>query len=126
MDRRDVSQRKKRIGRKAIATLRVAISIERRLDGTPKKSRFQFRYEFRKWHLYVFLAIVALAIVGAFVFNIVNAQIATQRQSEAAKQQKIDEQKAKDRDECRSKLLIQKSNQVGKLTYDQLYGSQCQ
>ena len=125
MDRRDVSQRKKRIGRRAIATVRVAISIERKLDGGPKKSRFQFRYEFRKWHLYVALAFVVLATVGTFVFNIVSAQINTQRQTEQANQQKIDEQKAKNRDECRSKILIEKSNEVGKLTYDQLYGSQC-
>ena len=125
MDRKDVSQRKKRIGRKAIATVRVAISIERKLDGGPKKTRFQFHYEFRKWHLYVALALVVLAIVGIFAFTIVSAQINTQRQAEQASQQKINEQKAKDRDACRSKILIEKSNDVGKLTYDQLYGSQC-
>ncbi len=125
MDRRDVSQRKKRIGRKTIATVRLAVSIERKLDSGPKKSRFQIRYEFRKWHLYVAVAVIALAILGIFIFNIVNAQITTQRQAEQARQQKIDEQKAKDRDVCRSKILIQRSNQVGKLTYDQLYGSQC-
>jgi len=125
MDRRDVSQRKKRIGRKAIATVRIAISVERKLDGTPRKSRFQFRYEFRRWHLYSIAGLIVLAIVSIFVFNTVNAQMAAQQRTEETRQQKIDEQTAKDRDACRSKILIEKSDQVGKLTYDQLYGSQC-
>lgn len=127
MDRRELAQRKKRIGRKAIATVRVAISIDRKLDtATPSKKKFQFKYSFQKWHMYTALAVVVVVIVGTFVLNAVNAQIATQKAADQARQQKIDADAAKKRDECRSQIVSANPEQLGKLTYDQLYGDQCQ
>lgn len=127
MDRRELAQRKKRIGRKAIATVRVAISIDRKLDtATPSKKKFQFKYSFQKWHMYTALAVVVVVIVGTFVLNAVNAQIATQKAADQARQQKIEADAAKKRDECRSQIVSANPEQLGKLTYDQLYGDQCQ
>jgi len=127
MDRRELAQRKKRIGRKAIATVRVAISIDRKLDtATPSKKKFQFKYSFQKWHMYTALAVVVVVIVGTFVLNAVNAQIATQKAADQARQQKIDAAAEKKRDECRSQIVSANPDQLGKLTYDELYGKQCQ
>lgn len=122
-----MAQRKKRIGRKAIATVRFAVSIERRLD-TPKptKQKFQLKYSFQKWHLYTAVGVVAVVIVGIFVWNAVSAQVAKQKADEQARQQKIDEEAAKKRDACRQQLVTKKANQLGAITYDQLYGDSCQ
>ena len=127
MDRRELAQRKKRIGRKTIATVRVAISIDRKLNTTtPSKKKFQFKYSFKKWHVYTVLGVVAVVIVGTFVLNAMNAQIAAQKAADQARQQKIDADAAKKRDECRSQIVSANPDQLGKLTYDQLYGDQCQ
>ena len=127
MDRREVAQRKKRIGRKAIATVRFAVSIERRLDTSkPTKQKFQLKYSFQKWHLYAVAGVVALVIIGVFVWNAVSAQMAKQKADEQARQQKIDEEAAKKRDACRQQLVTKKANQLGAITYDQLYGDNCQ
>jgi len=127
MDRRELAQRKKRIGRKTIATVRVAISIDRKLNTTkPSKKKFQFKYSFQKWHMYTVLGLVVFVIVGSFVFNAVNAQIAAQKAADQARQQKIDADAAKKRDECRSQIVTANPDQLGKLTYDELYGKQCQ
>lgn len=127
MDRREFAQRKKRIGRKAIATVRVAISIDRKLDtATPSKKKFQFKYSFQKWHLYAGVGLVVVVIVGTFVFNAVSAQIASQKAAEQARQQKAAEDAAEKRDACRQKIVAQKADQLGTITYDQLYGNNCQ
>jgi flagellar biosynthesis/type III secretory pathway M-ring protein FliF/YscJ len=127
MDRRELSQRRKRVGRKAIATVRVAISIDRKLDtDKPSKQKFQFRYSFKKWHLYVALAVVAVVIIGGFVINAINTQIASQKATEAAKQQKAAEADALKRNSCREKITTEKADQLGTMTYDQLYGDNCQ
>jgi len=125
MERRELAQRKKRIGRKAIATVRVAITIDRKLDtNKPTKKKLQLSYEYRRWHLYAVVGAIVLIVVGIIVFNIVNAQISTQRAADQARQQKIDEAAAKKRDVCRAQVTAQKSAQVGTLTYDQLYGNE--
>lgn len=126
MDRRELAQRRKRIGRKAIATVRVAVTIDRKL-GThaSSKKKFQFKYSFRKWHAYAAAGLVALVIAGTFAINAVNAQIAAQKAAEQARQQKIDEEAAKKRDACRQKIVAEKVDQLGQITYDQLYGNQC-
>jgi flagellar biosynthesis/type III secretory pathway M-ring protein FliF/YscJ len=127
MDRRELVQKRKRIGRKAIATVRVAVTIDRKLDtGKPTKRRLQFRYEYRKWHLYTAVAVVVLVLIGIFVINTVSAQVAKQKADDQARQQKIDEEAAKKRDACRQKITSEKANQLGTITYDQLYGNQCQ
>lgn len=127
MDRRELAQRRKRVGRKAIATVRVAISIDRKLDtAKPTKKKFQFKYSFRKWHLYTVVGLVVVVIVGTFVLNAVNAQIAKQKADEQARQQKADEDAAKKREACRQQITTQKAGQLGTMTYDQLYGTNCQ
>jgi len=127
MERRELARRKKRIGRKAIATVRVAITIDRKLDTSkPTKKRLQFRYEYRRWHLYAAVGAIILVVMGVIVFNVVNTQISSQRAADQARQQKIDEAAAEKRDACRAQVTAQKSAQVGTLTYDQLYGDQCQ
>ena len=127
MDRREISQRRKRVGRKAIATVRVAISIDRKLDtDKPSKKKIQFKYSFKKWHLYTALGILVVAIVGGFAIRTINTQIASQKAAEAAKQQKAAEADALKRNSCREKITSEKADQLGTMTYDQLYGDNCQ
>jgi hypothetical protein len=108
MDRREHTRRKQRIGRKAIATVRVAITIDRKLDtSTPTKKKFHINYSFRKWHAYVAAGVVVVAVGAIFAINTINAQIAKQKAAEDARLQKIEEEKAIQRDECRGEILAQ-------------------
>lgn len=138
MQRRALSPlglRRQRIGRKALANARMAAGIERKLGGTSpsKKSktiprhpqRFRLGYTFRRWHVFATLGCIILLVSGSFAYQqIKQAQVMEQKKQADAKH-KAEAVAADKRQQCYKSVLATKSSQVGSVTYDQLYGNQC-
>ncbi len=81
MNRRVLSpagHRKLRIGRKVIATSKMAASLERRgvtVAMQPKKRKLAvLHYQFRRWHAFTALGVVVLIVISAFAINMIRAQ----------------------------------------------------
>lgn len=117
-------QRVKRIGRKAIACGRIAIAMDAKLAAKEvKKPRFSL--QFTRTHAFILAGVLFLSLVsfgGWTVFS--RHQSEQQRIADAAR---LAEEKkvAEKRQECFRSTIANKADQVGKVTFDQLYGDSC-
>ena len=138
MQRRVLSpagQRRARLGRKVIASSRVASSIERRLpqasSSSVKKRSLRGRlprvhYTFQRWHGFAALAIIILSVVGYFGYNWQHEQALATARAKAEIAQKAAVESQKKQQACMADVVSKKQDQLGKLTYDQLYDGLCQ
>lgn len=125
-------QRRLRVGRKAIATTRVAMSIERCLPETKRvaqrRPRFHLptiHYTFRKWHAIV-ASLIVLAGIGTSVFmNFQHQQAVAAERIRVAEAQKAAVKKETSRQACLADVTAKKKDQVGKATFDELYDGLC-
>lgn len=135
MQRRALSPlgvKRQKFGRKALASSRMAASIERRLPlATPqqeqksKKKLPNFHYTFRRWHAFAVLACLVIAIGGTFVYGQVQqAQVVAQKK-QADEKQKVEAAAAEKRQTCYQTVVSTNPTAVGKMTYDELYGKKC-
>ena len=134
MQRRALSPlglRRQRFGRKALASSRMATSIERKLPTTtlqkkPSRPSILSRYTFHRWHAFALLGYVAAIIIASFGYGQYRqVQVAEQQRQQTA-QQKADLDVANKRQACYKQIVTEKAAQVNTLTYDQLYGKKCQ
>ena len=137
MQRRALSPlgvKRQRVGRKALATARVFDSIERKLPvgavpigkSGPKRLFALFTsYQFRKWHAYVLLCLVAIGIVGNFLYSQLQYARAEDAKRQTDAKQKIEAASAEKRQECYKSIVAADPSRVNTLTYDQLYGTKC-
>lgn len=119
------SIRPRRIGRKALQADRLS-----RILTKHNSSKFDVANKFIRVHRVkltaVSLAVIIFGIVGSFGIQAYNAQQVAAQKAEAAKAQDIARQKSISADECRQKKAEEKSELIGKVTYDELYdGNEC-
>ena len=122
--------RYRRLGRKMLASGRMAQTIEKRLGVAPatRKRRIKLpkiNYQFRRWHAFVLLTVVALAIIGTFVSHQLRQQELARKEAAQAKAQQAAVEKLKVRQACLADVASKKHDQLGKVTYDQLYDGLC-
>lgn len=117
----DISTRRRRIGRKALQADRLsrALHADKR-EGT-KHAAWRLPSMRPKTVALICLVAVVVGTLGIGGTQFYLAQVAATQKAAAAKQQA--EQKAKSiaADACRRKKAEQKADQIGKVTYDELY-----
>ena len=118
-----------RIGRKAMATARVHAGIERKLSSSiqspAKKSTRKLNYTFRRWHAIAAVSCIAVIIIGSLTYGFVTRAQQQERQRQEVVRQKQEAAEAAERQKCYQTVLSTKADQLGKLTYDQLYAGAC-
>lgn len=124
-----VGLRWQRIGRKVIAVSRMSASIDSGIQKTSKARRMRLpsiNYTFRKWHAGALAGVAVIVIAGVFGFNIFQNQqrAAAQAAKTAAEQQAVEKQKVQQA--CLADVTAKKHDQLGRVTYDQLYDGLCQ
>ena len=124
-----VGLRWQRVGRKAIAASRMSASIEGSAQKTNQARRIKLpsiHYTFRKWHAGALAGVAVITIAGVFGFNVFQNQqrAAAQTAKAAAEQAAVEKQKVQQA--CLADVTAKKQDQLGKVTYDQLYDGLCQ
>ena len=131
------SLRRQRIGRKVITIGRVSNSLEKKVssrsitnDGRRMRRRkleaLKMRYTYRPWHSFVAVVVVALLALGSFGVHVQQQQqVATAARAKADGLHKAALEKQKAEQACLAGIIAQKQDLLGKVTYDQLYGSAC-
>ena len=130
MDRRVVSRpapqrvNRKRIGRKAIACGRIAAAMDAKaIVSEAKKPKFSL--QFTRVHAFILVGIVVLSLAGFGGWTAFSRyQAEQQRIADAARLQE-EKKLAERRQECFKSTIANKADQVGKVTYDELYGDTC-
>ena len=128
--------RRQRIGRKVITIGRVANSLEKKVssrsitnDGRRMRRRkleaLKMRYTYRPWHSFVAVVVVALLVLGSFGVHVQQQRVATAARANADALHKAALEKQKTEQACLAGIVAQKQDRLGKVTYDQLYGSAC-
>lgn len=115
-----VSIRRRRIGRKALQADRIARALTATAQKKPRKTWSVPSVRPR------LLAVVCAVIIGVSAAGLAASHFYTARAVEAQKAAAVAEQKmlkAKSvaADACRRKKAEQKADQLGKITYDELY-----
>lgn len=130
-NRGPVSKRNvRRVGQKAISVGRTHSVLERKLGITtvapkPERRGLKINYNFKLWHAALPLAIIF--IVG----GVYGYQEYTQAQTIAAQQRAHDEEikrreaVASQEESCRKQKMAAKADQIGTITYAQLYNDEC-
>ena len=127
--------RRQRIGRKALAVHRMATSLERRIAPEKKAhshwsfAKFtlpHFHYVFRKWHVFALLALVVLGVGTSIFLNIRHQQDVADARAKATAATKAAEAKRDELQKCLEDVVSKKKDQVGKVTFAQLYDGLCQ
>lgn len=136
MQRRALSPlglKRQRIGRKAMSSARMLHGIEKKLApdkvtaATSKKRLINLpKYNFRRWHAFALLVVIAVGITGNFGYSQYQQAQAKEQQKQAAIKQQAEIKASDDRQACYKKAVAEKSKQINTLTYDQLYGGKCQ
>lgn len=123
-----VGRRRLRVGRRAIASARMHRTLEERGAIKSPKRRITFRrpeYQFTKLHLGIACGVVILLIGSLAAYS----AFARQQASERAKAEAIRIQKQRLADQkaamCRADVVNSKTDQIGKVTYGELYGTSC-
>jgi hypothetical protein len=110
----------RRIGRKAL----FADRLNRAVGPAQKKTSF-FPWQLPnisvKAMVLTAFAVVTLSGLGFGGSQFYFAQAAANEKAAALKEQKIAKEKSAAADACRRKKVEEKADQIGKLTYDQLY-----
>lgn len=128
--------RRQRIGRKVITIGRVANSLEKKVssrsitnDGRRmcrrKLEALKMRYTYRPWHSFVAVVVVALLALCSFGMHVQQQQVATAARAKADALHRAALEKQKAEQACLAGIIAQKQDRLGKVTYDQLYGSAC-
>lgn len=89
-----------------------------------KKRRLP-RYEFRKWHAFAVVGCIVLVVAANFTITTIAQAQQRERERKAAEQQKVEAAAAAKRQKCYRAVVSDKADQVGKLTYDELYADKC-
>lgn len=122
-----VGQRRVRVGRKAIACGRMIGAIESRY-APAKKSRRRpdfFAYRPSRLHAIVLAALLIVSALGAGGYTVYQKHETDKRiaaEKVRLEKERIASQKAA---VCRADLVKSKAEQIGKVTYGQLYGDSC-
>ena len=121
-------QRRVRLGRKAMACGRMQSVIETKLGAKSDRRKRSFSFSSlrpSKLQVAILVSLLMLGGVGTGGYMIyANRQAEQQRLVEKARleREKIASEKAA---QCRAKVASAKTDQIGKVTYDELYGSSC-
>lgn len=91
-----------------------------------KLEALKMRYTYRPWHSFVAVVVVALLALGSFGVHVQQQQVATAARAKADGLHKAALEKQKTEQARLAGIVAQKQDQLGKVTYDQLYGSACQ
>lgn len=130
MDRRGVtrpaSQRvnRKRIGRKAIACGRIASAMEAKL-AAKETNKPRFSLQLTRVHGFIMAGVLVLGLLGFGGWTVYARQQAEQLRIAEKARLETEKKLAEKRQECFKSTVADKADQIGKLTYDQLYGNSC-
>ena len=115
--------RRRRIGKKVLACNRIARVLERTTGASAKKKQ-QKTPRFKPTKLQVLVTsasiVVVTLVVGGGYTLFHNYQVEQQKQAAAANAIRVEAAEAKSA-ECRAKKAEEKADQIGMITYDELY-----
>lgn len=114
------SRRDRRIGKKALQADRLARALQSSKTSTPKRSR---RVPLPKPRnlLIACALLIFIGVAGAVALQYFSSQAAARQKAADLQMQKIVKAKSLAADACRRKKAAEKVEQIGKVTYDELY-----
>ena len=124
------AQRRRRIGKKAMAISRTAMLLERKAASTKAKPAHRPRRKLalpsitwrpRKIHYVILAGVIIIALIGTGGLFYYQQRAAAQRRVEQAAAQERARTASKKSNDCRAQKVATKPDQWGKVTYDQMY-----
>ncbi|AGL61886.1 hypothetical protein L336_0176 [Candidatus Saccharimonas aalborgensis] len=120
---------RRKIGRKAITSARMMSSIEAKAEvgvHSVKKTKKLPKIQFSRKQYITAAIILILGLIGSMGYMYLQNESA--KRAQAVEQQRQAAQRELDLKavECRARVADQKKDQIGKVTYGELFGSACQ
>ncbi len=111
---------KRRIGKKVLSASRMSVILQKRLGNMKSAGIAKIRIAKKYIVLATVLALI-LTTTGIVGYNTYSNHVA-QQAAAAAKTQQLEEEAALLKaSQCRAQKAVEKSDKLGKITYDQLY-----
>ena len=120
-------QRRLRMGRKAIACGRMQSAIEGRTGTKSTDNRRGFKLSYRPTRLHLVGMAIMVLVVGSGIGGYAMYERHQAKQRDIAEKARLEEARiaSEKAAACRARVASTKTDQLGKITYAELYGTEC-